>query len=421
MQLFADRVYRKSHSEASRRNYTVFIRLFMKFLGVNDADELTRTIKSGEINIVQSVNSWLDQLDKNGNAPKTQKNYYHGVKKFVEVVLPDVKVNWKKVDLPKQRKVEEDRRPTKEELREMLKHSNLTDQMIVLFLVSSGVRQGTLLKLRLENIDFESYEDVVVVKIPSRYAKQRVRYVTFLTPEAKETLKRYLDVRKRSGEKLTPKSLIVRRRVKDPTTGEYVFKPIRPRSLRARWERLLERSGKDQKERRWFTLHMHTLRKFFRTEMDGVVSTSYRERLMGHKGEYLDDAYFKPRIEELLNEYRKAIPRLTITEQIDETEMLKRQARIGLRQLAELGVIPELEFKRLEERLMRAKNMEEYYTELRKLKDSHFQEEQDSETMYNGNGKHVVVQGEGELLRRLENGWRLVQPLNHEKYLLQRS
>lgn len=62
---------------------------------------------------------------------------------------------------------------------------------------------------------------------------------------------------------------------------------------------------------------------------------------MGHKGEYLDDAYFKPRIDELLNEYRKAIPHLTITEQVDETQMLKCQARIGLRQLAELGIIPE--------------------------------------------------------------------------------
>jgi len=391
----------------------------MNFLGVKDADELAQRIKSGKIDVIESVNSWLDQLDKNGKAPKTQKNYYHGVKKFVEVVLPDHRVNWKRVDLPRQYKVEEDRIPTKEELREILKHGNLTDRMIVLFLVSSGVREGTLLKLRLENIDFESYEDVAVVKVPSSYAKQRVRYVTFLTPEAKETLRHYLEVRKRSGEKLTLKSLIVRRRVKDPTTGEYIFKPIRARSLRARWERLLERSGKNQKKRRWFTLHMHTLRKFFRTRMDGVVSASYRERLMGHKGEYLDDAYFKPRIEELLNEYRKGIPHLMVTEQIDETEMLKRQARIGLRQLAELGVIPEQEFKRLEERLMRAKNMEEYYTELRKLKDPHFQEEQDSETMHNGNGKHVIVQGEGELLRRLENGWKLVQALNGDKYLLQ--
>lgn len=71
------------------------------------------------------------------------------------------------------------------------------------------------------------------------------------------------------------------------------------------------------------------------------------------------------------------------------------------------------QLKRLEEVLARAKDIDEGIREFRK-----FQEEQ-SETTTNGNGEYAVVEGEGELLRRLENGWGLVQSLNGDKYLLQ--
>jgi len=61
----------------------------------------------------------------------------------------------------------------------------------------------------------------------------------------------------------------------------------------------------------WFELHFHVLRKFFRTGLR-YISASDRERLMGHKGEYLDDAYYKPNLDQLLAEYRKVVPELTV-------------------------------------------------------------------------------------------------------------
>jgi hypothetical protein len=72
------------------------------------------------------------------------------------------------------------------------------------------------------------------------------------------------------------------------------------------------------------------------------------------------------------------------------------------------------ELKRLEEVLARAKDIDEAIREFKRFKDK-------PETLPNGNGQYIVVEGEAELLRRLKNGWRLVQPLNHEKYLLQHS
>ena len=421
MQLFRNRIYRKSRSKASVESYSRFVQLFIKHLGLGDADELAEKLKSGEIKVVQAVNGWLDQLDKENKAPKSQKNYYFGVKKFVNVVTPDLKVNWKLVDLPTQRRVEEDRRPTKKELRTILEHGNLTDRMVTTFLSSSGVREGTFVRLKIGNVDFGTYKDVAIVNVPSEISKGHVRYVTFLTPEAKRTLQQYLEVRRRMGEQVADESPLIGRNVKNKE-GKIEFKTITPRAVRKRWQTLLEKTGKAERPRKWHTLHLHTLRKFFRTNLENAgVSASFRERLMGHKGEYLDASYFRPQIEELLNNYMKAIPNLTIMEQVDETQMLKRQARMQLRQLMELGLLPQEEFKRLEERLSRAKNLDEYYEEIKRLKDREFTETNGNGPYVNGNGYEAKVVNESQLIAYVERGWDVVKELSDGRFILRKQ
>jgi len=83
--------------------------------------------------------------------------------------------------------------------------------------------------------------------------------------------------------------------------------------LALKWRRLLDKSGFDERNRKFYKYHFHTLRKFFRTALEyGGVSRSFRERLLGHKGEYLDTSYFGPQLDAMIGEYRKAIPHLTI-------------------------------------------------------------------------------------------------------------
>jgi hypothetical protein len=142
---------------------------------------------------------------------------------------------------------------------------------------------------------------------------------------------------------------------------------------------------------------------------------------MGHKGEYLDDAYFKPRVEELLNEYRKAIANLTIMEQIDETQMLKRQARMQLRQLMELKILPEEEFTRLEETLARARNLDEYYEEIKKLKDKEFVDTQPNGNGPYNNGCEAKIVGESTLIKHVERGWDVVKELNDGRFILRKQ
>jgi len=386
----------------------------MKFLNIETPDQLVEKLEAGELNVAQTLNVWLDKLDKEEKSPQTQVLYSRTVKKFVEVCTPDLKVNWKRVQLPKIWRVEEDRIPTKEELREILRLGQIDDKVGVSIMASSGVRENTLVGLTVGDVDLETFEDVGVVRVKPEKSKGKVGYVTFITPEARVLLKQYLEYRQRRGEKLGKDSPLIRN-LRAP--GEEAS-PIGERALQLRWIRLIKKAGKAVKPRRFHTLRMHTLRKFFRTNLElAGVTKSFRERLLGHKGEYLDDAYFKPRIEQLLNEYRKAIPNLTIIEEVKYEQLRKRQALDTLKLLG----FDEEKLKRVEDILARTKSFDEAMEKIRRLKDEEFTETNGNGSYINGNGYRAKVIGETELIAHVEQGWDVVKELNDGKFIVRKQ
>jgi integrase len=163
--LFVSRVFRKSRSKSSVHTYLLAVKQFAKFKGYKSLTSLARGIQDGTVNMVKDLNSWLDELDQRNCSPQTQIVYYAAVKKFVQVVLPDLEFKWKHVDLPTVYRVEEDRIPTKEELKSLMYHGTLKDKTIITFAASSGVRENTLASLRVGDVDLETYEDVGVVYV----------------------------------------------------------------------------------------------------------------------------------------------------------------------------------------------------------------------------------------------------------------
>lgn len=121
------------------------------------------------------------------------------------------------------------------------------------------------------------------------------------------------------------------------------------------WGRLLRRDGLAQKSQKWFVLHVHTLRKYFRSNCVGV-DVSYRERWMGHKDLYLDMSYFRAEEQLNLNEYRKVIPHLTVYATSTDEKNLRKKMLIDF---ARMQGTPENELKKLDEILARAKDVDE--------------------------------------------------------------
>ncbi|MFB0543729.1 MAG: hypothetical protein ACETVR_03000 [Candidatus Bathyarchaeia archaeon] len=107
-------------------------------------------------------------------------------------------------------------------------------------------------------------------------------YVTWITPEAKDLLLEYKRYRESIGEKITAESPLI---ASDTGEGE----PMTVSGFQHRYHRILRRAGLDSKSHRIYKLHLHTLRKFFRSHCVGV-DPSYRERWMGHRGGYLDES-----------------------------------------------------------------------------------------------------------------------------------
>lgn len=399
---------RRLGSEGTVENYVNYVNLFTKFLGFKNPEAALEAMQNGKVGAEEKIDAFIGYaLDEQGKSHSTVRNYAFGVKKWLD--LNGVKVNWAKIEMPTSNMTrEEDRAPSKDELKKLLNHASSSRDRVVIFIAtSSGLRIGTLLSLKVEDVNF-NYPDVASLtvkrkrgrKFGSKRSRSAGRYfVTFITPEAKNALKQYIAEREAAGEQIKPDS---------PLIGDAYHRGEfqRVEGYERVWARLLRRAGLAEKSQNWFKLHLHTLRKYFRSNCIGV-DASFRERWMGHKGLYLDESYFKAEENLHLDEYRKAVPHLTIYAIPTEEKKLKAEMLLNFAKLQGYG---DDQLRRLEDILARARDMDEAISEFRRLKDE----------SSNGNGKHVIAEGEPELLRRLDAGWSLVQNLNGDKFLLQK-
>jgi integrase len=433
---------RRRGSVVTAEHYINYISFFVEYIGYSDPEVALADMRSGKVDPQKKIDEFIDYaLDEmpskwknqdpkqKGRSHNTVRNYAFGVKKWFD--QNDIKVNWDKIEMPTGTEIKEhDRAPTKEELRTLLKHClNLRDQAVIYCDTSCGLRINTLLSLTFGDVDF-SYPDVarftVVRKAGRKFGNSRSGssgslFITWITPEAKQTLKTYLEERERSGETITPESPLFTDAF---NKGSFITIDAYGKV----WTRLLQRSGLAKKSTNWHELHIHTLRKYFRSNCIGV-DASYREMWMGHKGQYLDISYFRAEEQRHLDEYRKIVQYLTIQEiKTDETKL----RIMHMMDMAKIMGFSDDKIKRLEDTLQRAKNPDEAIEEFRKLKDepsrefkkltddSSFQKPASQYSKLTRQQKYSVVKGENELVRRLDDGWNLVKSLSEDKYLLER-
>jgi integrase len=410
---------RRMGSEETVVNYVKAVRKFCRFNGLEDPEELLQKLQNGDVNPGKKVDAYIDYaLTEKKLAHGHVRGLVFGIKKWFE--LNGVIVNWDQIELPTSTEIsEDDRAPTKEELKRLLNHaSSARDRAIIYTDTSSGLRIGTLLSLKISDADF-TYPDVARFTIErkrgrkfstSRKGSQGRLFVSWITPEARMALQQYLKEREAAKEKLTPESPLF-------TDAYYKGKFITVEDIERVWARLLRRAGLAEKSHKWFILHIHTLRKYFRSNCVGV-DISYRERWMGHKGLYLDMSYFRAEEQLHLNEYRKAIPHLTIYATSTEEKNLRKRMLIDF---ARMQGTPEDELKKLDDILARAKDVDEGIKEFRRFKEEEEAEQprKKTRTAHDGNGKYLVAHNEDEMIQKLHEGFRLVQGLSHDKYLME--
>lgn len=189
-------------------------------------------------------------------------------------------------------------------------------------MTSGGFRLGAWDYLRWKHVTPQSNDngEVIAAKVVI-YADEEDEYYTFITPEAYNALKDWIDFRASYGEKITGESWLMRD-LWQTTNQNYgarwglATNPKRLHSIaikrllsRALWEQGIQQAlAPGVKRHEWKGAHGY--RKAFKTRAEQVMRPANVEVLMGHDIG-VSESYWRPTEKELLEDYLKAIPLLS--------------------------------------------------------------------------------------------------------------
>jgi len=190
-----------------------------------------------------------------------------------------------------------------------------------------------------------------LIRVRPEYSKTKIGYYTLANDEASEILLQYIKTNKIREGWLFPRLR---------GSGHMTYN-----SIQLRWTRLLKKTGLNMKSRGIHVLHFHTLRKWFRTRLEGYLTRSQITHLMGHlKKEYLDGSYFRPPSDDLIASYKAAMHRLYILwseepkiEDLRKKTLLDMARLLGFREKTIRKIENMLEKKPIEDLLKEIRRM----------------------------------------------------------------
>jgi integrase len=345
-------------TEATRTDYLKGLKYFMEFCRITPGD-YDSLLQNNDSKIIQSriIDFIIYCKNVRELSPASIDSYIAAIKKFY--IQNDIlTINWKKINSYKpefQNVVDNDQAYTKEQIQMMLSMcSDLRDKAILLLLASTGMRIGAVPRLRLndlQTVDGKSFPhigDTYIFQV-TVYRKSKQQYICYTTFEAHDAISAYLEYRSRCGEILTPESFLFRKVFDKRSPLEISTpKPITVTVINWILLQLLDSTGIRQRQKILKGQHnipkthlqmSHAFRKWVISNfIRAKLEYGARERLVGHKvSRGLDTSYDRRPEEEILAEYCKAIPYLTIgreaqlQQQITEMEQVNKDAIEELR------------------------------------------------------------------------------------------
>ncbi|MBU5536995.1 MAG: site-specific integrase [Candidatus Aenigmatarchaeota archaeon] len=255
-----------TRSENTEKTYLKGLGYFVKTMNINNLDEFIENIKTKTLNPDEIYKNFVISLANKNLAPKTVGAWSAALRKF----LLSNGIELKNTPQIKIYNVHEDTLPSKEDLKKILSRCSLRTKAIILLLASSGLRVGELRNLKLSDVDLNS--EPGIIKVKGLTAKERKSRITFLSNEAKQFLRSYLEHRKNNGHQLTEESFLFA--THDGNQMSY-------QNLQFILNNIFKKISK--KEGKRYKLHAHSLRKFFKTQLISAgVPGPIVDRLAGH-------------------------------------------------------------------------------------------------------------------------------------------
>lgn len=377
--------------ERSFLDYVTTVMQFTDYMGQPDPESALEYLREDTERAEKTIQGYVRWQREKGNATSTQRLRATQVKRWAKV--NGLGVNWDKIVIPRMRPVVSDRAPSKTELRLLMSYAPTWMIPTTEILASSGMRIGSLIKLRLKHLNLDVVPDIAIIEVPPEATKGGIGYFTALTPEARAALEKSLERRRDKGEDLGPESSLLRSPFNEGITYS---------AVRHAWMRMLKGAGLTEKSHGTYLLHLHTLRKFFRSQVEGVLTKSIREALMGHlTAEYLDRNYLRIPTDRLVDEYRKTVSGLTILKDVKSKEHQMEQLMLH----AEI-VLSKEQYRRFVKIAAKSRGLKEAVEEFRRIRDS---------------CEAKMVSSEEEMLELVRQGWDVKMQLNGGGFLLVRG
>ena len=297
------------HSEQTKKAYDQLLGYFMKYYNLNSNKDYDTLISWNPKELQTRIEDYIMYLRSEGKSHSFVNTLICSLRLFFS--MNDVILNWAKLKklLPERKKPIGDKAYTTEQIRQILKNtSNLKYRAMIHLMANAGVRVGSFVEMRIK--DIQDYKDGC--KSITSYGDDLKEYTTFITAEGSQALDEYLESRKKNGDVLNPDSWVFASTNQD--------EPITSTTASTTINRIVKEAITRKKTGdRFEIMSCHGFRKRFATviKSNKEINLSISEKLMGHSASVqLDNCYFKPSLEVMFDEYRKAIPDLAIDESV---------------------------------------------------------------------------------------------------------
>lgn len=270
-------------------------RLFRCF--PDDPDRVIEEIKDGEADPYEVVSHVIETLREDDLAPKTISFYLYLLKRFFlfcDIELSDKRLK-AKLNLKRVKNVRRDRALTIDEVRRLVSMAHSPQlRLLVWLMATTGLRISEALSLSWEDLILDDFPRFKVISAKTGDIRE--------VPVTRELLQELLKM-KGSGK---------------------IFSYSRF-SASNTFSKLLERLGMRKKVGKGYDVHLHSLRKFYKTRLEEAgVNPLMIELWMGHVSGVVH-AYFKPSKKMEIEEWRKAEKALTLFSEYGDQVIEKKR------------------------------------------------------------------------------------------------
>jgi integrase len=323
-------------SPFTAKGYKTALNKFFNFAGVDNEGfdpDVAITMRPEELNpIVLKYAMHLKKVAKTTDDFKRGEINVNSVMYYLSPIKTffdnnDITLSWKKImRYVPEGTVRHYHVYGKEEIAKMLAVANHRERVILLILMTSGMRAQALVQLQIR--DFEVLPDNNIGHFIV-YARTKDYYHTFCTPECTAAIQFYLNWRKEMGEAVKPEAPLIRDSIKDAFSKK--TKMPEPISYIRLWEimqKLLRKaniSNSNIQPNHSFRKHMNTV------VANAKANPLFKEIMLGHSLR-LDNMYYNrddpSSLEALHHEYLKAVDFLTINDEYrlkQENKQLKQR------------------------------------------------------------------------------------------------